>query len=390
MKSDGRNRRWLAPYIGSLVIVILLAVSASVTIAVNPGSCISCHSDSPVIKASVKTWRNSDHSKITCAACHIDKGARGLVDANFWHFLRVLKPGARTVSSVSEDSSWRRVSTNSCRRCHSPETRKFTFRRGLNMNHTPHLKNGIACSTCHNLVAHPDGGAGQRIESANRLNMVEGCWRCHGMKAEQQDSKLRATLPAGADPPTACTTCHNEKWDLKPSSGAINHQDENGIPWRVGTLRHGKTAREVGFNICFGCHDRQKWCGDQCHNGIAMPHDSTKDGRVFAKSGEPNWRGVHFKVADQKGKDKCALCHDPVWRQKRNPDFCMTCHHKSFYETNPDLGGPWVKVSMPYVKQNGAAKCFECHQPEFCVTCHITGSKPPPGKFFLSSSATKP
>lgn len=389
MRSDKRQRLWLAPYVGSLVILVLLAISASVTVSANPDSCISCHSDSKIIKASVKSWQHSDHAKITCAACHVDTGVAGLFDANFWHFLKVLKPGARRVDTVAADSSWTKVPATRCRRCHSPETRKFTFRRGLNMNHTPHLENGIACSTCHNLVAHPAGKGSPGIGVANGMNMITGCWRCHGSDKKFQNAQLRATLPATAKPPTACTTCHNEKWDMKPGRGILNHQVVNGIPWRVGTLRHGKTAKEIGFNTCFGCHDRQKWCGEQCHNGIAMPHDSTKDGRVYAKAGEPNWRGIHFKVADQKGRDKCALCHDPVWRQERNPDFCMRCHHKSFYESNPTMGTPWLKVAMPFVKANGAAKCFECHQPEFCVTCHITGSKPPPGKFFRSSSTSR-
>jgi hypothetical protein len=72
----------------------------------------------------------------------------------------------------------------------------------------------------------------------------------------------------------------------------------------------------------------------------------------------------------------------------------MTCHHQQFYDKYPDLERPWTKtwlqVAMPapngFVAKHGAGECWQCHQPEFCTTCHSTGKKPPPGTTFIRST----
>ena len=61
----------------------------------------------------------------------------------------------------------------------------------------------------------------------------------------------------------------------------------------------------------------------------------------------------------------------------------MQCHHQRFYDAFPgEIGVPWWENAMPYVKKHGSEECWDCHQPEFCVACHVTGTKAKPGTTF--------
>lgn len=383
MKTSDKARLSFWLYAGAVVIFIIYILSVGLSVSANPSICAACHSNSRVVKA----WEKSSHSKITCAACHVRRGFEGVFSPNIWHFMLAALPGGTSADNAElNDNGWSTVTPDRCRRCHSPENRSFTVRRGLRMDHQKHVENNVSCITCHNRVAHPlaatqvDKNSRRRED---RLSMTKGCWRCHGKSDLWREPRLLATLPATANPPTDCRTCHTELWTMRPTKGRLNHDDAGGIPWRVGTLRHGKVAKATNFALCFGCHDRQAWCGDKCHSGIAMPHNIPKYGGRFASTGEPEWRGVHFDVAAKKSREPCRLCHDSKWLTKRNPDFCMTCHHKDYYQRYPQLGQPWVKAAMPFVKDHGADGCWKCHQPEFCVTCHSTGKKPLPGTTFV-------
>ncbi len=380
-----KKRAWfrLFLYFSTLLIVMSFGLVLTITAASDPSFCASCHADSP----SIESWTRSSHAGIACAACHVRRGLEGVASPSIWHFALYLNPNTNPSDPKAlSRQSWRAVDGDICLRCHSPNMRRFTFRRGLRMNHARHLENNLECPTCHNLVGHPlkkPQGFFVREDQnqVDRLNMVNGCWRCHGKSSFYRDEELRASLPPDADPPTACITCHSTLWTTRPQSGQINHQIKNGVAWGSGTLRHGKTAKEIDFQLCFGCHDRQSWCGDQCHNGIAMPHNTPEHKERFAAAGEPEWRRGHY-VKAAKDKEACDLCHNSRWRKKPNEDYCMTCHHQQFYDNNPNLGKPWIDVAMNYVKEMGSAECETCHQLEFCETCHTTGSKPAPGSTF--------
>ncbi len=378
-----RSRFLLLLYAGSAVLLITFAGVITMGAAVGPRICLACHAQAQTIES----WGRSSHANVTCAACHIDRGLQSFSRLGPGHFLAMAPDSSSTGALELGQSLLPPVADEMCRQCHSPEKRRFTVTRGLKMNHEKHLENDIACITCHNLVAHPlqkpadptDARIGERSDG---LNMIQGCWRCHGLEPALRDDELLASLPASANPPTECKTCHDSDWELKPTTGSINHSIENEIPWGSGTLRHGKVAKKVDFKTCFGCHDRQDWCAKECHGGIAMPHNIQEYGGRFAAETEKPWREIHFIVAEQTSRAPCAMCHDSKWNKKRDSDYCMACHHKSFYERYPDIGKPWVEAAMRFVEEAGADECWSCHQPEFCTTCHSTGQKPPPGTTF--------
>ena len=374
-------------YLGSALFVLSFGGIFAFNAATNPIICAVCHAESPAIES----WSRSSHANITCAACHVNRGLQGIASPSIWHFLAILKPGEKRLDPESlSQKSWRSVSGNICRRCHSPDNRRFTFRFGLKMDHGKHLENNIECMTCHNLAAHPLKKAqgffpSKKETRVDRLNMTEGCWRCHGKNPDFRDPELLAELPSGANPPTACLTCHSKLWQLRPTKNSISHKVKNGVAWEVGTLRHGKVAKELDYQICFGCHERRQWCGDECHNGVSMPHNIPKYEGKIAAEGEPSWQSNHFKVVAKMGKTACDLCHNSKWLPERNADYCMTCHHKEFYERFPDIENgraqpassvssePGQSTHPGYYREFGSKYCTRCHSLTFCPKCHIGG-----------------
>ena len=384
IEKEKRARFKLFLYISTLLIIMIFGLAVVVTEAADPAVCSFCHADSP----SIESWTRSSHGSVACAVCHVRRGLEGVASPSIWHFALYFNPNKNPADPKAlSHQSWTAVDGNVCLRCHSPKIRRFTFQRGLRMNHTRHLENNLECPTCHNLIGHPlkePQGFFVREDQdrIDHLNMVNGCWRCHGMNSFFLDEELLAELPADADPPTACTACHSTLWSIRPQSGRISHRIEDGVAWGSGTLRHGKIAGDIDYQLCFGCHDRQVWCGDKCHNEIAMPHNIPKYEGRFASAVEPDWRRVHY-VKAAKGEEACDLCHNSRWLDEPNDDYCMTCHHQEFYDSNPSLGKPWIDVSMKYVEEKGSTECEKCHRLEFCVACHSTGRKAPPGTTFI-------
>lgn len=167
---------------------------------------------------------------------------------------------------------------------------------------------------------------------------------------------------------------------------------------------HGRTAVAKDF-MCLRCHEKTTWCTTECHEGVTLPHNIPKRSKHWKDNpGAPRWRKIHYEEASRlsgtplfTGPEgdrlnpntfkKCRRCHDSPRSLGKHPDFCMQCHHDRFYRKYPDqLGVPWWKNAMPFVKKNGSDQCWKCHMPEFCVACHTTGVKAQPGTTFVGWS----
>jgi hypothetical protein len=91
-----------------------------------------------------------------------------------------------------------------------------------------------------------------------------------------------------------------------------------------------------------------------------MPHP---DGFGLKDSQAPASKenaGTHAQLLDS-GKVKaavCANCHET--------QFCDSCHHVNSVTTQS-----WLKYHPTVVKKNGATPCFDCHQETFCSDCHV-------------------
>jgi len=266
-------------YAGAFVVFGLFAFAAGLPLSSNPTFCgKACHNMAP----EWETWKKSSHAKITCYACH---GSRSYV-VFFRNKLLVDPIGAvKSILNTYEKPinehnhvSQEEITMDRCERCHANENRKFTFTRGIYMNHEAHKEAGINCTICHNRITHKGAEEYEPIKSwpetkeaakkegeekfeyKNFLTMKQGCFRCHSSSPENRDEETLKKIQNGKKPPTACTTCHTKDFDLPVGHGSNN--------WRT---EHGAVARQ-NFAYCFKCHDAgakfdnhgRPWC-TLCH-----------------------------------------------------------------------------------------------------------------------------
>ena len=258
--------------VGAIAVAGLFMVAAGITLSSNPTFCgKACHNMNP----EYQTWMRSSHAKITCYSCH---GDRSYV-VFFRNKLLIDPIGA--ISSIlntyekpinkDDELSQVEIQRNRCERCHDVYTRKFTYSRGIWMNHQAHLAAGLRCTTCHNRITHLGAENYEPLKSEwpeakgfkykNFLTMKQGCFRCHSSNPAERNQETLAIITNGKTPPQACTTCHTKDFNLP-----TGHAETN---WRT---QHGAVAKQ-NFSYCFGCHDAgakfdnngKPWC-TVCHD----------------------------------------------------------------------------------------------------------------------------
>lgn len=388
---------------------MIFMVAAAFPLASNSVFCGRvCHSQLP----QYRSWQSSSHARITCYACHINvsvvhlveekltAGPTGIIDEISGKFEKPINAESKY---SQEDAPSER-----CLRCHSPGTRKFTPQLGLNITsemHQKHLDSGLQCTTCHNRIAHLGAETFEPLKKwkpgfkyKNFMTMREGCWRCHTEDKKYRDEE---TLKIVGDkvPPTNCAVCHNPDWNLKPTTGDYNHNDVNGVPWRVGQLRHGRAAKS-NFGACLACHQKRPGdmagntlpnCTTTCHKGVTMPHNIPKWGAYYTgDKTTPQWLRQHPYAADAAGVTQsgdfkagdprvvCSMCHN---KDGAAANFCQKCHHQEFDGANAQANAPWKTQHPAIVNEIGSTGCQRCHLLEFCAFCHTNGRKPDRGMF---------
>lgn len=271
-------------YLGAGAIVALFLVAAAFPLASNPTFCgKTCHSQAP----EWESWKKSSHAKITCYACHVNPTFVSLLQEK-------LIAGPKGIYNTVRDSYEKPMNAESeysqlhlpmvrCERCHANQNRKFTFTRGIYMNHEAHKAAEIDCAVCHNRVAHRGAEEIEPLKSwpeakklaeeegeetfhyKDFLTMKQGCFRCHSGSPESRNTETLALIKNGKKPPTACPTCHTTDFELPKG-----HGNES---WRSA---HGEVARQ-DFGACFSCHDAgaefdngdKPWC-TLCHDPIKV------------------------------------------------------------------------------------------------------------------------
>jgi hypothetical protein len=260
--------------LGAIVVIILFFFASGLTLSSNPTFCgVACHNMNPEWQA----WKKSSHAKVTCYSCH---GDRSYI---YFFRMKLFVDPIGAVSSIlntyekpinkDNEVALHEIKRNRCERCHTNENRKFTFSKGIWMNHEAHKQAGIRCTVCHNRITHLGAEQYEPLKSEwkeargfrykNFFTMKEGCLRCHSSNPAERDKEALELIENGKKPPTACTTCHTKDFDLPKG-----HDNPN---WRT---EHPTTAKQ-DFSYCFSCHDA----------------------------------GAKF---DNKGKPWCTVCHDDV------------------------------------------------------------------------------
>lgn len=278
--SNPNVRFRVALYAGAGAIFLMFFVAAAFPLASNPNFCgKACHSQNP----EYVTWQKSSHSKVTCYACHVNPTythllKEKLISGPLGIFNTLFNKYEKPINAESHYSQ-EGIPMERCERCHANENRKFTFSKGLYMNHGVHKKAGINCTVCHNRVAHKGAGneeplkswpeakklaeeeGHEKFEYKDFLEMKEGCFRCHSGSAESRNPETLHLIKNHKKPPTSCSTCHTSEFELPEGHG--------NKAWRS---THGELAKK-DFNTCFACHDAgaqfdsggKIWCS-LCHD----------------------------------------------------------------------------------------------------------------------------
>lgn len=261
--------------LGAVVVVALFLFAIAMPLASNPTFCgKACHNMAP----EWETWKKSSHAAVTCYACHGDRNyvtffREKLIKDPLGIFSQVLNTYEKPINKESEYSQ-ADLPRERCERCHTNENRKFTFTKGIYMNHEAHKAAGLQCSTCHNRITHLGAENYEPLKSEweeakgfkyeNFLEMKEGCFRCHSANPAERNEETLKIIENDKTPPQACTTCHTKDFNLPSGHGQKD--------WRS---NHGSVAKR-DFTYCFSCHDGGAKFDNEGKPWCTVCHDSEK------------------------------------------------------------------------------------------------------------------
>ncbi|HAL29803.1 MAG TPA: hypothetical protein DCP20_03685 [Coriobacteriia bacterium] len=367
--STSRPQRMM--WLGVLIIAFLGFVLGSTTATSTNWFCTQpCHN---VHDDNTLTFNAGSHVMMSCAACHepFEGGLIALTLAKIEVAPDLIPTvlGTYPMPLNENHSVALEMGDEFCTQCHDLGTREVNASYGIIIDHAAHTDRGITCASCHNRVAHPEEGIEYQQEG-NRHHedwmVMDACYRCHGLEAD-------------AEAPGECSACHTEKFDLIPAShdaaGWYEAFGESGghaaayteeasrvaqaEEWVAGLeeVHHSEAPEDLGYertvNTCYTCHLKQ-YCTD-CH-GVEMPHPAgfSEDHGDLGLS----------------NPQSCATCHARSEEEVAGNEFCNACHHP---DSTP--GTSWIDQHWVSVRDSGGSACFECHNPTYCATCHVSGEE---------------
>jgi len=277
-----------------------------------------------------------------------------------------------------------KMPSTQCTQCHIGGDRFVTPSPGIIMDHDAHAKRNISCTVCHNRVAHNEDGmppvlidpeSGQVSAGHFDFMKMVACYRCHRLENDGLADHSTPFKVSGE-----CKLCHTDDFDLVPASHKVNdfisvhgelaaEEDERAREasehieefWAHfhGHASHDEESLAVEnvpnaaeLNECYSCH-QQSFCND-CHGGVEMPHP-------------PGFLQNH-KAEAETYMDACKNCHG-------GEAACTKCHHTppntADFEWDDSL--TWLQQHWVPCRVDGAAQCFDCHEPTFCAACHVRG-----------------
>jgi hypothetical protein len=381
---------WSAIVIIALLAFVLFAVAVSSTYWFCASFCHSAQRDT------IASFDNSTHKNVACISCHEPVGADPITflylkaEAGIGEVPLMLSSPKNFEIPLNKSSHLAmgggHMTSKQCTQCHDMTTQNVTPPRGLKIDHDIHEKLYIACTVCHNRVAHNESGialvnvdpkTGQRNQGHSNFMTMDGCSRCHRLVDDGQAEPSPFSSASGK-----CETCHTPNFDLKPK----NHHSPNFM------AQHGKLAKEQDeavkeaqaeiakeperkahsdnyaqavknvpsmrtINECYTCHDK-KFCSD-CHGGVKMPHPA-------------DFTANHAKEAKTHAAS-CVQCHNPG---SAGANACSSCHHSdpNVADYKFTTAAAWAKDHGVVSRKSGVASCFTCHNPTDCAKCHTTGS----------------
>jgi predicted CXXCH cytochrome family protein len=187
-------------YLHVVVVMFLLLLASSPLpaqqgMAIDPATCLGCHSD----RYSIKDFAASVHGKNACTSCHTD------ITDLIRHMKKEIK-----------------VQKVQCERCHKREDAEHYA--------SVHTLRGIRCASCHtDIHTHTYWNKDKRI-------VVARCLACHDKQGAYRKSTHGKAVAAGNSDSAACHDCHNLH-DIKPLGAPGDHAN-----------------REFHTKVCLKCH----------------------------------------------------------------------------------------------------------------------------------------
>lgn len=378
---------WTGVVLVALLVFVFVAVAATSTFWFCAEICHSAQDDT------IASYLNSPHKNVSCISCHEPVNANPIMFLYLKVEAAVGEVPMMFVNSyhipLNKDSEVAmgggHMTSAQCTQCHDPKTMVVRPQPGLIINHDIHEGQNIACTVCHNRVAHNENGIAltNHDPKTGVLNVghadfmtMDGCARCHRLADDGQAEPSPFTSASGK-----CSVCHTDNFVLKPQSHnatdfMANHgelakeQDEKvkeaqaeiakEPEAKVNSDKYAQAVKNVPsirtINECYTCHDK-KFCSD-CHGGVEMPHPA-------------NFTASHATQA-KSNSAACAKCHDVT---ADGANSCTSCHH-----SEPNVAGykfsteaAWLTGHGTVAQTNGVASCFTCHSPSDCAKCHVSG-----------------
>ena len=398
---------WMGVVVLALVGFVVFAFGATSTYWFCNELCHSVQDDA------MNTYRMGSHVMVNCLSCHEPvnadpvtfayyKAKAGIIGA-YQLYTKTNETPLNPESELALNTT--HMDSGQCTQCHS-ENRVVSPSSGIRIDHAVHEEKEIQCTICHNRVAHPerdyemvclDPKTGEVSEKHADFMTMTACFRCH---------TLTEPPPDGMKAPGTCSSCHPADFELKPA----NHKEPGFMPSGHADLAMAPLDRSTGRP------DTEAEPSEEA-SGEALPESSEASGEAEAEAAEAeeseytgSGEESHiFPISPVEEVDYCSTCHvvdtfcngchgvemphpegfadnhgaageaDPAVCSKchaqgelasdpTSTEFCNNCHH-----SGSDPARPWLDQHDDIAKAEGAAQCFECHNPVSCAECHVRG-----------------
>lgn len=253
-------------------------------------TCQPCHED--VFKAfqknphhSVESDKKRGWDTRACESCH----GPGAKHAETTSAADIINPFKQAPAKADQN----------CLKCHLNQPTQ------VGRLHGGHVKNQVACVSCHSIHKGQEKLVSRRAENVNQL-----CSGCHAPVWAQFQRPYKHMLPQGA---MSCVDCHNPHGSLLPGMVRTVSANEPGCFKCHANLRGPYTFEHAPMRLgnCTQCHE---------------PHGSANPRMLVRHEVRFLCLECHSNTVTQKTLGSVP----PGFHDLRNPRFqnCTTCHNK--------------------------------------------------------------
>ena len=325
--------------------------------------CLMCHEDTELFSEDGRSmgvdaaaYIESIHGGFDCIDCHRQ-------DGNYDEF-----PHYRVYRKVD------------CSACHEDASHSYNISFHGKALHSG-VNNAPDCASCHGL-----DGDSHKMAHLDLRTAENSCRQCHSGETKHYDQGVHSEAAARGKNSPGCISCHpTHGAELPPSSGAVNHLCEKCHPGSMEQVKSGihKEAAQVLSEViaCASCHDVHSThkphldegtleACTNCHPGYidefkwSVHEGMIEEGRMNCLSCHRTHQLTDATESEQFG---CGACHEKIESQYRNSTHRLARLHgdKNAAECADCHSGHHVLHSS-----DKASPVHRLHIPETCGTCH--------------------